>query len=517
MRTLAVTVLIVGLAVLAGCGQAGYDEGQRFFAKQQYPEAIARFTNSIAWDKGRAEVWLARAMAYGKLKRWEDSLADCNQAVSLDPKLSAAYVERALALNILHRYDEAGADCETALKLGYAGALVYHRRGVSEHFRGKTDLAIADYTRAIDLDPRSVLSYLNRGALYADQDKFEKALQDSNAGLAIEPGNVSLLVNAAEALIGLGKYPEAIEECNRAIAIDKGEELAWSNRGEARYMQAKSRPYSEGDSDASKPDHAFDEAIADFSEAIRLDPKDCYPYRGRAKVYYQLEKYDLAEKDCTQAIALDPQHLKTHYNRFAVRLRRDDEAGQVEDLIAVIDLAAKTGEKPPEDLGIIYYNCAVSQQTLGRTAEALKNYAEAASRECPVQAQAYFGRCTIFMALHQHAEAAENATKAIGIDSSYYDAYINRGICYMNLKLFPQAIEDYRRCLEIKPDDPTAYCYRACGHLMLGQVEEGKADLAKLAAQNPEGQLKDYLKQYTEWAAKLEAKPQATTQTQPAP
>ena len=56
----------------------------------------------------------------------------------------------------------------------------------------------------------------------------------------------------------------------------------------------------------------FDEGIADFSEAIRLDPKLTSAYSGRADAYDIRRNYDKAIADSTEVIRRDPKSAKAY-------------------------------------------------------------------------------------------------------------------------------------------------------------------------------------------------------------
>ena len=51
----------------------------------------------------------------------------------------------------------------------------------------------------------------------------------------------------------------------------------------------------------------YDKAIADYTEAIRLNPKDAEERCNRGSVRYAKGEYDKAIADCTEAIRLDPR------------------------------------------------------------------------------------------------------------------------------------------------------------------------------------------------------------------
>ena len=78
------------------------------------------------------------------------------------------------------------------------------------------------------------------------------------------------------------------------------------------------------------PSDADDEAIADYTAAIRLEPKDAAAYVGRAAAYENKGEHDKAIADFTKGIRLD---LKSDY-AYCGRGRVYDEKGEHDKAIA---------------------------------------------------------------------------------------------------------------------------------------------------------------------------------------
>ena len=57
----------------------------------------------------------------------------------------------------------------------------------------------------------------------------------------------------------------------------------------------------------------YDLAIADFSEAIRLDPYSTYAYCNRGEAYHEQGEYELALADFNEAIRINPSDDHAHY------------------------------------------------------------------------------------------------------------------------------------------------------------------------------------------------------------
>ncbi|MFM2313566.1 MAG: hypothetical protein RLZZ04_2842 [Cyanobacteriota bacterium] len=59
----------------------------------------------------------------------------------------------------------------------------------------------------------------------------------------------------------------------------------------------------------------FELAIADFNQAIQINPNDADAYYNRASIYFQLGKDELAIADYKRVIEIDPNNAEAYYNR----------------------------------------------------------------------------------------------------------------------------------------------------------------------------------------------------------
>ena len=74
--------------------------------------------------------------------------------------------------------------------------------------------------------------------------------------------------------------------------------MAYLNRGNAWYAKKE-----------------YDKAIADYDEAIRLDPKHAMAYNSRGNAWHAKKEYDKAIADYDEAIRLDPKHAVAYNGR----------------------------------------------------------------------------------------------------------------------------------------------------------------------------------------------------------
>jgi tetratricopeptide (TPR) repeat protein len=144
---------------------------------------------------------------------------------------------------------------------------------------------------------------------------------------------LGLLVGSAppaKAVDCYGNGDAMIAACSRMIASGKltSRDLAivHNNRG-----------------DALRDKGEYDRAIADFNEAVRLNPKLAPPYHNRGNIYWHRGEYDSAIANFTEAIRLDPKFDEAYQNRANVLKTRGDLDGAMSDLNAAIRINPKSG------------------------------------------------------------------------------------------------------------------------------------------------------------------------------
>jgi tetratricopeptide (TPR) repeat protein len=131
---------------------------------------------------------------------------------------------------------------------------------------------------------------------------------------------------------------------NRGSAYsDKGDnDRAIADYGEAIRINPKQIKaiYNRGVAWLEKGDN--DRAIADYTEVIRLDPKDPDPLDGRGLVYRIMGEYDRAITDYNAAIKLDPKSSKGFVGRGAAYQGKGDNDRAIADYNEAIRLDPKS-------------------------------------------------------------------------------------------------------------------------------------------------------------------------------
>ena len=146
------------------------------------------------------------------------------------------------------------------------------------------------------------------------------------------------------------------------------------------------------------------EAIANYDEAIRLDPDDAEAYFNRGVAYDNLGQIDLAIQDYSKAIDLDPEDSDAYFQRGLAYSELEQHQNAIQDYQEVIRIE-------PED-GDAYFNRGLAYFSLGDYQRAFDDYNEAI-RFDPEDAEIYAHGALTATLLGWDEEAEEYADRAV--------------------------------------------------------------------------------------------------------
>jgi tetratricopeptide (TPR) repeat protein len=116
-------------------------------------------------------------------------------------------------------------------------------------------------------------------------------------------------------------YAKALADYNEAIRLDPNDVQAYNNRG---YLWFDKKDY--------------DKALADYDEAIRLDPTRAIVYNNLGGLWFAKKDYAKALADYNEAIRLDPAYATTYNNRGYLWFAKKDYAKALADYNEAIHL-----------------------------------------------------------------------------------------------------------------------------------------------------------------------------------
>lgn len=180
-------------------------------------------------------------------------------------------------------------------------------------------------------------------------------------------------------------------------------------------------------------------AISDYSEIIRLDPKNANAFYRRGMLWSQEDNDTFALRDLDQAIALSPNDIEFIEERARIRERLGDDDRAIEDLSTVIGLAPQDAAK--------YVARGRKLALIKRNTEAEADLSRAIQIE-PERADLYLARSAFRQSIGQTMKAIEDLDEAIRRQPTGENFY-ERGDLYFSDRQCEKAIYDYEQALKL--------------------------------------------------------------------
>jgi tetratricopeptide (TPR) repeat protein len=311
--------------------------------------------------------------------------------------------------------------------------------------------------------------------------------------MAVGPNQVFLYAFNLDrlAIIYEQHYDRAIADYSEAIRLDPTDTAAFISRGVA--YQAK---------------EDYDRAIADYSEAIRLDPKNAIAFNNRGWAYEVKQDYDRAITDYSEAIRLDPKNAIAFTNRGWVYSRKQDYDRAIADYDeavrinptyprAVANRARAHSAKRDYGHAITDYIEAIRLDPKYSFAFDLRRKEYAPDCNCaiggfseairlePKSARAFNNRGWAYDVKQDYDRAIADYTEAIRLNPKYAVAFANRGFAYASKEDYDRAIADYNEAIRLNPKDAVAFADRGLAYASKEDYDRAIADYNEAIRLNP--------------------------------
>jgi lipoprotein NlpI len=219
-----------------------------------------------------------------------------------------------------------------------------------------------------------------------------------------------LILNAFATI--LWNFPAVASDCadssgDTAIATCTERINSGKFRGQAQAINYYNRGYEYDEK------QEYERAIADYSSAIKINPRYTKAFFNRGLAFDNNEDYDRAIADYNEAINLDPKDPETLNNRGLSFFHKGDYARATAD-----------------------YNQSIAMN--------------------PNYAKPYSNRGLIYDRTGDYARAITDYNQAIAIDPKYFRAVLSRGTANLYARSLDKALNDVTQASALKPKNAYA-------------------------------------------------------------
>jgi tetratricopeptide (TPR) repeat protein len=299
--------------------------------------------------------------------------------------------------------------------------------------------------------------------------------------------NAKKFFKAGNEFIDNMKYEDAIAQFTSAIGLEP------SN---AEYYSARAGVYEKV--------KKFKEAYADYEKARVFRPKDVSLIVSLGRVCNNMGKYDEALPLLNRASAIDKKNTRIYSEKVITLFG----LGRYDQALKVSDTANNLKEEP-----INYYYRGKIYTSLNNDIQARKEFEKAISKDKKLieprldlaelfvrngntqeainqinvvlatddkNTKAYLVRSEVYKKNLDYPGAINDVSKAILIDPSNPEYYFMRGKDYQEFSQHTNAIADFSKYISLRPDNPEAYFARAKSFEEIQNFEKAMADYNKI-------------------------------------
>lgn len=294
-----------------------------------------------------------------------------------------------------------------------------------------------------------VLLGCNRDESTSKMDK-EDILKVLNIKINKHPKDDNLLFDRANIYLEMGRVNNAIADLTRAISI---------NNKELKYHMLLGDAYfANGD-----VDHSYQS----LQKALDLDPENNEAILKLGEIAFYSRDYDRAMENLSKITAKDPQNRTALFMKAFIYKETGDTVNSIKLMRKVCDLYPDYGPAF-EELGILY---AAHHNPMAI------EYLSTANRIDPKNTNALYAMAMYYQDGNKMDKAEEIYKQILDIDANHKNAWHNRG--YIELFTYgdyPQAIEYLTRAIQSDSSFIEAWTNRGCAYELFGKKDLAKQD-----------------------------------------
>lgn len=185
----------------------------------------------------------------------------------------------------------------------------------------------------------------------------------------------------------------------------------------------------------------YQKALNDFNAAIAASPRYYQAYANRALIYSRMQQPKKALDDYNKALSIDPRYTIALVGRGTIYRLHNNHPAAIADF-------SKAIEVQPD--AVSYFNRGLSRQAIGQHGPALDDFENTLGFR-PDSPEVYHAKGISELALQKYEKAYDDFYKAARGKKNNFEAWALRGRAAEGMGSRKEAVQAYRRALQINP------------------------------------------------------------------
>ncbi len=313
-----------------------------------------------------------------------------------------------------------------------------------------TKAVLGVYENMLRENPNDYMTLFRRANEYYHHNEYIRSLKDIEQAIKLTPQSDKDLRFQEFMLRGAiysitGRHAQALADFNEAVNLDPTSYAAVYQRANTEYELEQ-----------------FAEAKADYQKLQRMNSRSSESPLGLARIAIKENNLGLANDYLAQAVALDPNNADTYVRRASVRKQMGDHNGAVDDLILAVSSDSKNN-KAIEAL-VEYGNTNYTATMTGLTN---------AIRQVPDVGMFWYLRAVIAQAHCHYLSAIEDFNHIIDNKLyNYHGLHASVAECEFYLGRFEDALKDIDYALGMVKNDAPYFALKSKILRALGRYDE---------------------------------------------
>ena len=436
--------------------EARYNLGIAYLNDEQYHEAIPEFEAVIQLDPDYINAYCGLGRAYLELNDLDKAERSTLTALKLNPdnpsvkdlseSITSTHYEKGITLLESKNYQESVTTFQKVIQLdtNYKD---------TNYYLGRSFLGLKDYAKAVDALQSSISSniiyddihYLI-GNAFVELKQFQDAVQYLDEAILRNPNQIEAHYYLARAHRESGNLEAATNAAIETLRLDPNYQPV-NNLVES----IKQTHYNRGISFLK--DERFSDAIASLQNVITLDPDYTAAQYNLGIAYLKMENYPRALDILQKTVSLDPRNKEAQHSLALTFIG-----------LGQLDNARKATK---ESLSI-----DANYQPAKTLLEAIDPTFKVDEDDTIVDTQ----------------DTTPKETDSTPTGQPRYEAHYVTGIAYLDAGKIDEAISEFQKALDLKPDYADAHLGLANVYLQKQQLDEAESSVHVVLRIDPNSQ-----------------------------